>query len=68
MMKITYAGGNGAGDARHLAVQAFSSTEILTAMQNGSGNLELIGWVYKDGVRRGVRLLPRAQAMKLRLR
>jgi hypothetical protein len=50
MMKITYAGGNGAGDASHLAVQAFSSTEILTAMQNGSGNLELIGWVYKDGV------------------
>jgi hypothetical protein len=49
MMKITYAGGNGAGEASHLAVQAFSSTEILTAMQNGSGNLELIGWTYKDG-------------------
>ena len=49
-MKITYAGGNGAGEASHLAVQPFSDTEVLTAMQNGSGNLELIGWVYKDGV------------------
>jgi hypothetical protein len=49
MMKITFAGGNGAGEASHLAVQVFSSSEILTAMQNGSGNLELIGWVYKDG-------------------
>jgi hypothetical protein len=49
MMKITNAGGNGAGQASHLAVQAFSSTEVLTAMQNGSGNLELIGWTYKDG-------------------
>lgn len=31
MMKITYAGGNTAGEASHLAVQEFSSTEILTA-------------------------------------
>ncbi|HEY4271221.1 MAG TPA: hypothetical protein VGM65_04390 [Candidatus Udaeobacter sp.] len=49
MMKITYAGGNAAGDASHLAVQGFSSTEILTAIQNGSGDLELIGWTYNDG-------------------
>ncbi|AUH73377.1 hypothetical protein [Legionella sainthelensi] len=49
MMKITNVGANGAGSASHLAVQPFSSTEILTAMQNGSGNLELIGWVYNNG-------------------
>lgn len=48
-MQITFAGGNGAGEASHLAVQGFSNEEILTVMQNGSGNLELIGWIYKGG-------------------
>jgi|GEM_PF-4421330 len=49
MIKITNVGGNGAGEASHLAVQTLSGTEILTAMKNGSDNLELIGWVYKNG-------------------
>src|ERR1035437_2833166 len=48
MRKITWAGGGVAGEASHLSVQAFSSSEIMTAMQNGSGNLELIGWLV-DG-------------------
>jgi hypothetical protein len=38
-------GGNSAGRASHIAVQAFSNTEILTACKNGSNNLELIGWL-----------------------
>lgn len=48
MRKITWAGGGVAGEASHLSVQAFSSTEVMTTMQNGSGNLELIGWLV-DG-------------------
>jgi hypothetical protein len=48
MTKITHVGGGAAGEASHLSVQALSSTEILTTMQNGSGNLELIGWLV-DG-------------------
>ncbi|SED14292.1 hypothetical protein SAMN05519104_2888 [Rhizobiales bacterium GAS188] len=38
-------GGNSAGEASKIAVQAFSSSEILTACKNGSNNLELIGWL-----------------------
>lgn len=50
-MQITFVAGNDAGKASHLAVQAFSSGsgEILTAMQNGSGDLELIGWIFQGG-------------------
>lgn len=48
MIKITNVGGNAAGEASHLAVQTLSGTEILTAMKNGSDNLELIGWSYKN--------------------
>jgi hypothetical protein len=33
-----------AGEASHIAVQAFSGSEVLTALRNGSGNLELISW------------------------
>src|SRR4051794_28456268 len=32
------------GESSHIAMQPFSSTEVLTALKNGSGNLELIGW------------------------
>jgi hypothetical protein len=34
-----------AGEIGGVAVQAFNDTEILTAVANGSGNLELIGWL-----------------------
>ena len=34
-----------AGEIGGVAVQAFNDTEILTAVKNGSGNLELIGWL-----------------------
>ncbi len=34
-----------AGEIGEVAVQAFNDTEILTAVQNASGNLELIGWL-----------------------
>src|SRR5712691_9379273 len=34
----------GAGEASHIAVQAFNDSEVLTALRNGSGNLELISW------------------------
>jgi hypothetical protein len=34
-----------AGEIGGVAVQAFNDTEILTAVENGSGNLELIGWL-----------------------
>jgi hypothetical protein len=33
-----------AGTASDIAVAAFNDAEVLTALQNGSGNLELIGW------------------------
>jgi hypothetical protein len=33
-----------AGDVKWIATQSFSATEALTAMSNGSGNLELISW------------------------
>jgi len=39
----------GAGAATNIAVQAFSDSEILTACKNGSGILELIGWLGKEG-------------------
>jgi len=32
------------GEASRIAVQAFSESEVLTALRNGSGNLELISW------------------------
>lgn len=50
MLQITRIAGNGAGEASHLAVEGLSSSEILTAMKNGSGNLELIGFYLKEGV------------------
>lgn len=50
MLQITSIAENGAGEASHLAVQGLSSSEILTAMKNGSNNLELIGFYLKDGV------------------
>jgi hypothetical protein len=34
-----------AGEIGGVAVQAFNDTEVLTAAGNGSGNLELIGWL-----------------------
>ena len=34
-----------AGEIGTVAVQAFNDSEILTAVRNASGNLELIGWV-----------------------
>lgn len=34
-----------AGEISGIALQAFNDTEILTAVRNGSGNLELIGWL-----------------------
>jgi len=34
-----------AGEISGVAVQTFNDTEILTAVRNGSGNLELIGWL-----------------------
>src|ERR1700674_1856749 len=33
-----------AGEASRIAVQAFNDSEVLTALRNGSGNLELISW------------------------
>src|SRR4051812_13477259 len=33
-----------AGAASRIAVQAFSDSEALTALRNGSGDLELISW------------------------
>ena len=35
---------SGAGEINWIAVQAFNDSEVLTAMVNGSGNLELISW------------------------
>lgn len=34
----------GAGEADRIVVRAFNDNEILTALRNGSGNLELISW------------------------
>jgi hypothetical protein len=47
---IKPAGGNGAGSASLIALKAFpdGSSEIVTALKNGSGNLELIGWRLSD--------------------
>jgi len=39
----------GAGEADHIAVQTFSPREVLTALRNGSGDLELIMW-YADSL------------------
>jgi hypothetical protein len=47
---ITPLGAKSAGEATHIAAQAFSSTEILTACRNGSGNLELIGWLSNSSL------------------
>ena len=33
-----------AGEASHIALRVFNDSEALTALVNGSGNLELIGW------------------------
>ena len=49
MLQITRIAENGAGEASHLAVQGLSGSEVLTAMKNGSNNLELIGFYLKDG-------------------
>ena len=38
-----------AGAASHIAVQTFNDSEALTALRNGSGNLELIGWHTPPG-------------------
>ena len=35
---------SGAGEVNGIAVQAFNDSEVLTAVVNGSGNLELISW------------------------
>jgi hypothetical protein len=35
---------SGAGEISWIAAQAFNDSEVLTAMVNGSGNLELISW------------------------
>jgi hypothetical protein len=40
--------GISAGEASNIALQVFSSSEVLTACKNGSGNLELIGWKAGD--------------------
>jgi hypothetical protein len=43
-----------AGDATQVTLQAFEPTEVLTALKNGSGNLELISWyVDTQGIERG---------------
>ena len=42
-----------AGEADQIAVQAFSPREVLTALRNGSGNLELIMW-YADSLDRTI--------------
>jgi hypothetical protein len=46
--KLVAAGG--AGEASNIAVAAFPSgvPEFITAMKNGSDNLELIGWTLRD--------------------
>jgi hypothetical protein len=69
MLQINLAGENGAGEASHLGVLGFTSSEILTSMQNGSGNLELIGWTYKGGkiVRAGTATAGTAQEVALAL-
>jgi hypothetical protein len=46
---LSPASSGGAGEATNIAVQAFSETEFLTACKNGSGILELIGWLGKTG-------------------
>jgi hypothetical protein len=47
---ITPIASGGAGEATNIAVAAFPSgaPEFITAMKNGSGNLELIGWTVRD--------------------
>src|SRR6516164_9146388 len=41
--------GGGAGEASHIAVAALGGPpQFITAMRNGSGNLELIGWIMRD--------------------
>ena len=49
MITITPIATGVAGEASHLCVQTFNASEIMTAMKNGSGNLELIGWLVKNG-------------------
>ena len=48
MVTITPVAAAGAGEASRICIKTFSSSEIMTAMRNGSGNLELIGFVF-DG-------------------
>jgi hypothetical protein len=39
----------GAGEATHIAVAALGGPpQFISAMRNGSGNLELIGWIIRD--------------------
>jgi hypothetical protein len=46
-------GANGAGESSNITVQAFTNYEFLTALKNGSDNLELIGWrVANDKITR----------------
>jgi hypothetical protein len=55
----------GAGEASNIVVAAFPSgaPEFITAMKNGSGNLELIGWTVRDNTltRAGTALGPAVQ-------
>ena len=53
--KISVAGTGAAGEASDIAIRAFSSTEVLTAFKNGSGILELIGWLADNGTNKIVR-------------
>jgi len=54
MTTIKPIAGASAGEASHLTIQPFISTEVLTALRNGSGNLELIGWhIESDKIVRG---------------
>jgi len=39
----------GAGEASHITIQTFNDSEALTALRNGSDNLELIGWHTPPG-------------------
>jgi hypothetical protein len=46
---IKSVGSASAGEVSRIAVQAFSNSEVLTAVRTGSGRLMLIGWLTPDG-------------------
>ena len=45
---ISVAGTGSAGEAKDIAIRAFSDSEVLTACKNGSNVLELIGWLADE--------------------